>query len=47
MAYKKNTGDIRESPGTVIAQSLSALGADVGSLTRTRPPGTTALPMSS
>ena len=29
LAYKKNTGDIRESPGMVIAQSLSALGADV------------------
>jgi UDP-N-acetyl-D-glucosamine dehydrogenase len=29
LAYKRNTGDIRESPGIVIAQSLSALGADV------------------
>jgi UDP-N-acetyl-D-glucosamine dehydrogenase len=29
VAYKRNTGDIRESPGVVIAQSLSALGADV------------------
>jgi UDP-N-acetyl-D-glucosamine dehydrogenase len=29
LAYKRNTGDIRESPGMVIAQSLSALGADV------------------
>jgi nucleotide sugar dehydrogenase len=29
LAYKPNTGDHRESPGTAIAQSLSALGADV------------------
>jgi UDP-N-acetyl-D-glucosamine dehydrogenase len=29
LAYKRNTGDSREAPGTVIAQSLSALGADV------------------
>lgn len=29
LAYKRNTGDIRESPGMVIAQSLSALGAEV------------------
>ena len=29
MAYKKNTGDARESPSTVIAQSLLDLGADV------------------
>ena len=29
LAYKRNTGDIRESPGVVIAQTLSALGADV------------------
>jgi UDP-N-acetyl-D-glucosamine dehydrogenase len=29
LAYKRNTGDIRESPGMVIAQSLSGLGADV------------------
>jgi UDP-N-acetyl-D-glucosamine dehydrogenase len=29
VAYKRNTSDIRESPGMVIAQSLSALGADV------------------
>ena len=29
LAYKRNTGDIRESPGVVIAQSLTALGADV------------------
>jgi UDP-N-acetyl-D-glucosamine dehydrogenase len=29
LAYKRNTGDVRESPGVVIAQSLTALGADV------------------
>lgn len=29
LAYKPNTGDIRESPGMVIAQSLRSLGADV------------------
>jgi UDP-N-acetyl-D-glucosamine dehydrogenase len=29
LAYKRNTGDAREAPGTAIAQSLSALGATV------------------
>ena len=29
LAYKKNTGDAREAPGTAIAQSLAALGATV------------------
>ena len=29
LAYKRNTGDAREAPGTVIAQSLTALGAEV------------------
>jgi UDP-N-acetyl-D-glucosamine dehydrogenase len=29
VAYKPNTGDIRESPGMVIAQSLRSLGAEV------------------
>lgn len=29
IAYKRNTGDAREAPGTVIARSLAALGADV------------------
>ncbi len=29
MAYKKNTGDARESPSTVLAQALADLGADV------------------
>ena len=43
MAYKRNTGDIRESPGVVIAQSLSALGADVRVADPHVPPGTTEL----
>jgi UDP-N-acetyl-D-mannosaminuronate dehydrogenase len=29
LAYKRNTGDSRVAPGTTIAQSLAALGADV------------------
>lgn len=29
LAYKANTGDAREAPGTLIARRLSALGADV------------------
>ena len=29
LAYKRNTGDAREAPGTVIAQALAALGAEV------------------
>ena len=29
LAYKRNTGDVRESPGMVIARSLRALGADL------------------
>jgi UDP-N-acetyl-D-glucosamine dehydrogenase len=29
IAYKRNTGDSREAPGTVIARSLAALGADL------------------
>ncbi len=29
LAYKRNTGDAREAPGTAIAQSLTALGATV------------------
>jgi UDP-N-acetyl-D-glucosamine dehydrogenase len=29
LAYKRNTGDAREAPGTVIAQALVALGAEV------------------
>ncbi len=29
LAYKRNTGDARETPGTIVAQRLLALGADV------------------
>ena len=29
LAYKRNTGDAREAPGTVIARALAALGAEV------------------
>ena len=29
LAYKRNTGDARQAPGTVIAQALAALGAEV------------------
>jgi UDP-N-acetyl-D-glucosamine dehydrogenase len=29
LAYKADTGDAREAPGTVIAERLSALGAEV------------------
>jgi UDP-N-acetyl-D-glucosamine dehydrogenase len=43
LAYKRNTGDIRESPGMVIAQSLSALGAEVKVTDPYVAPGTTPL----
>jgi UDP-N-acetyl-D-glucosamine dehydrogenase len=43
LAYKRNTGDIRESPGLVIAQNLAALGADVRVADPYVTPGTTAL----
>ena len=43
LAYKRNTGDIRESPGMVIAQSLSLLGADVRVVDPHVPPGGTSL----
>lgn len=43
LAYKRNTGDIRESPGVVIAQNLAALGADVWVADPYVTPGTTAL----
>jgi UDP-N-acetyl-D-glucosamine dehydrogenase len=43
LAYKRNTGDIRESPGMVIAQSLSALGADVRVTDPYVPSGSTTL----
>jgi UDP-N-acetyl-D-glucosamine dehydrogenase len=29
VTYKRNTGDAREAPGTVIARTLAALGADL------------------
>ncbi|HEX7444251.1 MAG TPA: nucleotide sugar dehydrogenase, partial [Acidimicrobiales bacterium] len=29
LSYKRNTGDAREAPGTVIARALASLGADV------------------
>jgi UDP-N-acetyl-D-glucosamine dehydrogenase len=41
LAYKPNTGDIRESPGVVIAQSLRSLGADVRVADPHVAPGTT------
>jgi len=43
IAYKRNTGDIRESPGVVIAESLMALGADVRIVEPHLPQGTTTL----
>jgi UDP-N-acetyl-D-glucosamine dehydrogenase len=43
LAYKRNTGDIREAPGVVIAQSLTALGADVRVVEPHLPPGATTL----
>jgi UDP-N-acetyl-D-glucosamine dehydrogenase len=44
LAYKRNTGDIRESPGMVIAHSLTALGADVRVADPHLSPGATDLP---
>jgi UDP-N-acetyl-D-glucosamine dehydrogenase len=43
LAYKRNTGDIRESPGMVIAHSLSALGAEVRVVDPHVPSGLTGL----
>jgi UDP-N-acetyl-D-glucosamine dehydrogenase len=43
LAYKRNTGDIREAPGVVIAQSLTSLGADVRFADPHLAPGTTEL----
>ena len=43
LAYKRNTGDIRESPGLVIAQNLTALGADVRVADPHVTPGATSL----
>jgi UDP-N-acetyl-D-glucosamine dehydrogenase len=45
LAYKRNTGDVRESPGTVIAQSLRALGAAVRVADPHVAPGSTDLPL--
>jgi len=45
LSYKRNTGDTRESPGMVIAQILSTLGADVpGGRSRTWHPAQPASP---
>ena len=44
LAYKRNTGDTRESPGMVIAQILSSLGADVRVADPHLAPGATGLP---
>jgi UDP-N-acetyl-D-glucosamine dehydrogenase len=43
IAYKRNTGDTRESPGMVIAQTLSLLGADVRVVDPHLAPGATDL----
>src|ERR1700722_464213 len=43
LAYKRNTGDIRESPGMVIAQYLAELGAHVRVVDPHVPPGGTTL----
>jgi UDP-N-acetyl-D-glucosamine dehydrogenase len=45
LAYKRNTGDTRESPGVVIAQSLNALGANVRVVDTHVPSGAIDLPM--
>lgn len=45
MAYKRNTGDAREAPGTVIARSLVALGADVAVADPHLVDGTLAFPL--
>jgi UDP-N-acetyl-D-glucosamine dehydrogenase len=44
LSYKRNTGDTRESPGMVIAQILSSLGADVRVADPHLAPGATGLP---
>jgi UDP-N-acetyl-D-glucosamine dehydrogenase len=43
LAYKRNTGDIREAPGMVIAQYLAGLGAHVRVVDPHVPPGGTTL----
>jgi UDP-N-acetyl-D-glucosamine dehydrogenase len=45
LAYKRNTGDTRESPGVVIAQNLAALGADVRVTDPHLGPGATDMPL--
>ena len=45
LAYKRNTGDIRESPGLAIAQRLKSLGAEVVVADPHVTPSTTTLPM--
>jgi UDP-N-acetyl-D-glucosamine dehydrogenase len=44
LAYKRNTGDTRESPGMVIAQNLRSLGADVRVVDSHLAPGVTGFP---
>jgi UDP-N-acetyl-D-glucosamine dehydrogenase len=44
LSYKRNTGDTRESPGMVIAQILTSLGADVRVADPHLAPGATGLP---
>jgi UDP-N-acetyl-D-glucosamine dehydrogenase len=45
LAYKRNTGDTRESPAVVIAQNLAALGADVRVTDPHLGPGATDIPL--
>jgi len=45
LAYKRNTGDIRESPGLAIAQRLKSLGAHVVVADPHVAPSTTTFPM--
>lgn len=45
LAYKRNTGDAREAPGAVIAESLSALGADVRVVDPHLPAGSVSYPL--
>ena len=45
LAYKRNTGDAREAPGAAIAESLSALGADVRVVDPHLPPGSVPFPL--
>jgi UDP-N-acetyl-D-glucosamine dehydrogenase len=45
LAYKRNTGDTRESPGVAIAQSLRSLGADIRICDPHLGPGATEFPL--